>query len=55
LLGCGNVFLGNSVVNGNINLRNANIDGSFFFGHGKVMGELNMEKSEWDKPRTWWA
>jgi cytoskeletal protein CcmA (bactofilin family) len=42
----GNVFMASTTVNGDINLANAVIDGSFFFGRGKLMGNLILERAK---------
>lgn len=41
----GNVFLADTTINGSINMANAVVDGSFFFGRGKLMGDLTLEKT----------
>jgi len=41
----GNVFLADTAVGGDINMANAVVDGSFFFGRGKLMGDLILEKA----------
>jgi cytoskeletal protein CcmA (bactofilin family) len=41
----GNVFLADTTINGSINMTNAVVDGSFFFGRGKLMGDLVLERA----------
>lgn len=48
LEGCsimGNVFLADTIINGSINMAGATIDGSFFFGRGKLMGNLILARA----------